>query len=78
MVFGESKFLANIFVFDTRYKHLKSQNNPLFYFFNTQDDYILAYHFANTKIIKYNFDIFFINFLIKFIIKTLLHYNINK
>lgn len=78
MIFNRSKFFVIISILNTRYKYYKSLNNNLFYFFNGQIDYTLIYYFADLKTNKYNINKFFTNFLIKFIIKNLLHYNTKK
>lgn len=78
ITFRESKFLAGTSVLDTRFKHLKSQNNNPFDLFNNQDNYALAYYFTNSETIKRNVNKFFTNFLIKFITKNLLYHIANK
>lgn len=75
MTFNKSKFLATIFILDTRYKYFGSLNNNLFYFVNSQTNYILVYCFTNLEINKHNINKLFIHFLIKLIIKILLYYN---
>lgn len=78
MIFNKPEFLASILVLDTRYKYLENQNNNLFYLFNLQLDYALAYYFAKSEIIKCNINKFLSNLLIMLISKNLLYHNINK
>lgn len=78
MTLNKSKFLANILVLDIQYKHLRSPNNNLFYFFNVQLDDVLIYYFAKSEINKCNINSFFTNLLMKLIIKKLLYYNAYK
>lgn len=77
-MFSEFKSIANILVLDTLYKYLRSQNNKLFYLFNDQLDYILAYYFTKSETTKRNIDRFFINLLMKLITKKLLYRNRDK
>lgn len=78
MMFSNSKFSAGTPVLDTRYKHPGSQNNNLFYPFNNQVNYALAYYFTDLKTTKGNINKFLTNFLIKPIIKNLLYHNVDK
>ena len=78
VMFSESKLLAGTLVLDTRYKHPESQNNNLFYLFNSQLDYPLAHYFVHSKTTKYNIDKFRTNSLMKLITKNLSYYNIDK
>ena len=78
MTFSKSEFPTGTPVSDTRYKHLRSQNNNPFYPFNAQLDYELAHYFADSETTKCNIDRFFTNPLIKPIIKNLLYCNANK
>ena len=48
-MFSESKFPAGTPILDTRYEHPRSQNNNLFYLFNSQLDYVLAHYFADLE-----------------------------
>ena len=75
MTFSKSKFLIGIPVSDTQYKHFKSQNNNLFYLFNNQLDYVLAYYFAELETTKCNINRFLTNLLMKLITKKLLYCN---
>lgn len=54
------------------------KNSYLFYSFNNQFNYVLTYYFTKLETIKYIVNKFFINLLIKLIIKNFSHYNINK
>lgn len=78
ITFSESKFLAGIPVLNTKYKHIKSQNNNPFYSFNNKFDNALAHYFAKFETTKRNINRFFTNLLIKPIIKKLLYCNIDK
>lgn len=46
VIFSEFEFPISISVLKTRYKHLRSQNNNMFYLFSNQLDYTLVYYFA--------------------------------
>ena len=78
ITFNKSEFSAGTLVLDTRYKHPRSQNNNLFYLFNGQLDYALAYYFVDLEITKHNIDKFFTNPLIKPITKDLLYCNVDE
>lgn len=78
MTFGKFKFLASTLILNTRYKYPKNQINNLFYLFNDQFDYALAYYFVELETTKGNVNRFFFNSLMKFITKKLLYYNVNK
>ena len=78
VMFNESKFLIGISVLDTKYEHLESQKNNLFYPFNDQFNYVLANNFAESEIIKCNVDKFPSNLLMKLRTKKLLYCNADK
>lgn len=78
MTFSKSKFLTGISILNTRYKHLKSQNNNLFYFFYDQVDYALVHYFVDSETTKCNINKFFTNSLIRPITKNLLYCNTDK
>ena len=78
MAFSESEFPAGTPVSDTQYKHPKSQNNNLFYAFNDQLDYTLAYYFSESETTKRNVDKFLTNLLMKPITKKLSYCNADE
>lgn len=77
-IFSEFKYVVSTPILDIRYKQWESQNNNMFYSLKKNINYALRHHFANSKISKYNINKFFTNFLIKFITKNLLFYNVDK
>ena len=78
MTFSKYKFPADTPIFDTRYKHLESQNNNPFYFFHGQLVYALAHYFADLETTKCNFDKFLTNSLMKPITKDFLYCDADK
>lgn len=78
VIFNKFFFLFKILVLDIKYEHFRNKNNNLFYLLNNQLDYIMTYYFMELKIIKCNINKFLSNLLIKFIIKKLLYFNIDK
>lgn len=78
ITFGKPNFLVNISVFDIRFIYPESLNNNVFYPFNAQLNYILAYYFADSETIKYNVNKFLFNPLMKPITKKLLYCNANQ
>lgn len=78
MIFNKLKFPVGTPVLDIKYKYLGSQNNNLFYFFNGQLEYILAYYFANLETTKHNIDKFLINLFMKPMTKNFLYCNVNE
>ena len=75
IMFNKYEFPAGTLVLNTRYKHLGHQNNNLFYPFNDQFDYILAYYFAELETTKRNIGKFLSNLLIKLITKNFSYCN---
>lgn len=61
MTSNKSEFSVDIPIFDIKYKHLESENNNLFYLFNSQLDDILVHYFANLETSKHSIDKFLTN-----------------
>lgn len=76
--FAEQEFLANLSISKIKYNHPESQNDNIFYPFNNQLDYALAYYFTNSEITKGNIDKFMSNSLIALFTKKLSYQNANK
>lgn len=56
--FSEQEFPTGKPVSNIKYHHQESQNNNLFYLFNDQLDYALAYYFVDSETKKGNVDKF--------------------
>ena len=78
IIFDQFEFSISKLVFNTRYKHPKSQNNNLLYLLTYSRDYKLIYFFAKLEITKRNIDKFTFYLLIKSISKKFLYYNKNR